>query len=175
MNKQSLAQCLILNSVLVKGILNLFVVVNQLIAFTRKIMDKHIRILEDNDQICECVGLLGSLLLLVAKLDQGDYTGINDVVWHLCVSNRPLNSITRSFEFHILLYADSIEDIGDSSGRMYLFLQILVLHIIRFERNRVTRKSQHFSRKMEKIKLSRSGILVAKTHPPLRCCYAVCV
>ena len=85
-------------------------------------MDKNIRILEDNDYICECVGPLGLLLLLVAKPDQEDYTGIHDVVWYLCVSHRPLNSVTRSFEFPIPLYADSIEDIGSSSGRMYLFL-----------------------------------------------------
>ena len=85
----------------------------------RKIMDKHIHILETNDWICDCEGPWGSLILLTPKSYQEGCTDINDFLWRLYVSYRPLNSVTRSFEFPIPHCADSIEDFGDFSGRIY--------------------------------------------------------
>ena len=85
----------------------------------RKIMGKHIHILESNDWICDCEGNLGFLILLALKPHQVEYTDINDFILHLCVSYRPLNSVTRSFEFPIPRCADSIEDFGDFTGRVY--------------------------------------------------------
>ena len=37
----------------------------------------------------------------------------------LCISYRPLNGVTKSFEFPIPRYADSIENFSDFSGRVY--------------------------------------------------------
>ena len=85
----------------------------------RKIMDKHIHILETNDWICDCDDRWGSLMLLAPKPHQKECIDIDDFIWRLCVSYRPLNSVTRSFEFPILRCADSIEDFGDFSGRIY--------------------------------------------------------
>ena len=85
----------------------------------RKTMDKHIYILETNDWICDCEGPWGSLILQALKPHQEGCTDINDFLWRLCVSYRPLNSVTRSFEFPIPRYAGSIEDFGDFNGRIY--------------------------------------------------------
>ena len=85
----------------------------------RKIMDKHIHILETKDWICDYEGPWGSLILLAPKTRQEECTEINDFIWRLCVSYRLLNSVTQSFEFPIPRCADSIEDFGDFSGRIY--------------------------------------------------------
>ena len=85
----------------------------------RKIMDKHSHILETNNWICDCEGPWGSLILLAPKPHQEECTDINDFIWRLYVSYRPLNSATRSFEFPIPRCADSIDDFGDFSGRIY--------------------------------------------------------
>ena len=65
----------------------------------RKITNTHIQILEDNDRICDCEGAWVWLLLLALKLRQEECTDINDFVWRLCISYRPLNSVAKSFEF----------------------------------------------------------------------------
>ena len=44
----------------------------------KKIMNKHIQVLDDNDWICDCVGPCGSLFLLAAKPYQEEYTDIKD-------------------------------------------------------------------------------------------------
>ena len=88
----------------------------------RKIMNTHIQILEDNVWICDCEGDWGSLLILASKSHQEGCTDINDFVWRLCVSYRPLNGVTKSFEYPIPQCSDSIEDFGDFSGKFVLFL-----------------------------------------------------
>ena len=82
-------------------------------------MDKHIHILETNDWICDCEDPRGSLILLAPKPHQEECIGIDDFIWRLCVSYRPLSSVTRNFELHIPRCAESIEDFGDFSGRIY--------------------------------------------------------
>ena len=82
-------------------------------------MDKHIHILETNECICDCEGSWGSLVLLVPKPHQEGGTDINDFLWRLCISYRPLNGVTRSFEFSIPRCADSIEVFGHFSGLIY--------------------------------------------------------
>ena len=58
---------------------------------------------------------LGSPLLLAPILHQEGCTDINDFVWRLCVGYRPLNGVTKSFEYHNPRCSDSIEDFGDFS------------------------------------------------------------
>ena len=65
----------------------------------RKIINAYIQILEDNDWIYDCEGTWGSLLLLAPKPYQEGCTDINDFVWHLGVIYRPLNGVTKSFEY----------------------------------------------------------------------------
>jgi len=60
----------------------------------RKIIDKHIHILETNDWICDYEGPWGSLILLTPKPHQEECTDINEFIWRLCVSYRSLNSVT---------------------------------------------------------------------------------
>ena len=88
--------------------------------FERNVMKKHIQILEDNDLICDCEGPWESLLLLAPKLHQYGFIDINDFLWRLCVIYRPLNNVTKSFEFPIFRYTGSIEDSGDFGGRMHI-------------------------------------------------------
>ena len=85
----------------------------------RKIMDKHIQILEANDWICDCEGHWGSLILLAPKRHQESCNNINDFVWRLCISYLSLNGVTKSFKFPIPRCADSNENFGDFSERMY--------------------------------------------------------
>ena len=82
-------------------------------------MNTHIQILEDNDWIYDCEGSWGSLLLLAPKLHQEGCTDINDCVWHLCVSYRPLNGVTKRFEYPIPRCFDNIEHFGDFRGKVY--------------------------------------------------------
>ena len=84
-----------------------------------KIMDKNILVLEANDWICDYEGPCGSLINLAPKPHQERCTSIYDFLSRLCISYRPLNSVTKSFEFPIPRCADSIADFGDFSRRMY--------------------------------------------------------
>ena len=84
-----------------------------------KIMSKQISDLENNNWIRDCTGPWGALLLLAAKPHQESCTNIDQFVWRLCVSYRALNGVTRSFEFPIPRCSDSIEDLGDSYGKLY--------------------------------------------------------
>ena len=74
----------------------------------RKIMNAHIQIIEDNDWICDYESAWGSLLLLSPKPHQEGCNDINDFVWRLYVSYRPLNGITKNFENPIPRCSDSI-------------------------------------------------------------------
>ena len=82
-------------------------------------MSKQISDLEHNNWIRDCTGPWGALLLLAAKPHQESCTNIDEFVWRLCVSYRALNGVTRSFEFPIPRCSDSIEDLGDSYGKLY--------------------------------------------------------
>ena len=84
----------------------------------RKIMNKHIQALDDSSLITDCTGHWESLLLLATKLHQEDCTDVDNFIWRLCVSYRPLNGITRSFEFPIPRCADSIEELGGVCGNL---------------------------------------------------------
>ena len=81
-------------------------------------MNMHIDILEDNNWICDYEDPWGSLLLLSPKPHQEGCTDINDFIWRLCISYRSLKGVTKSLEFPIPRYSDSIEGFGDSSGRI---------------------------------------------------------
>ena len=65
------------------------------------------------------VGPLGTLLILAAKPHQKSCTNVDQFVLILCVSYRTLNGVTRSFEFPIPRCCDSIENLGDSYGKLY--------------------------------------------------------
>ena len=56
---------------------------------------------------------------MAPKPHQEGCTDINDFVWRLCVSYRPLNGVTKSFEYPIPRCSGSIEDFGDFSGKFY--------------------------------------------------------
>ena len=83
-------------------------------------MNHHISALEDSSLIVDCEGPWGSLFVLAPKSHQEDCSSIDDFIWRLCVSYRPLNIVTRSFEYPILRCADSIEDLVDSCGRLMI-------------------------------------------------------
>ena len=53
------------------------------------------------------------------KLHQEECTDINDCVWRLCVSYRPLNGVTKRFEYPIPRCFDSIEHFGDFRRKVY--------------------------------------------------------
>ena len=73
----------------------------------------------NNNWIRDCAGPWGSILLLVTKPQQASCVDIDEFVWRLCISYRPLNSVTRSFEFLITCCSDSIEDLGDSYRNLF--------------------------------------------------------
>ena len=85
-----------------------------------KIMSKQISDLEHNKWIRDCTGPWGALLLLAAKAHQKSCTNINKLVRRLCVSYRALDTVTRSLEFPIPRCSDSIKDLGNSYGKLYL-------------------------------------------------------
>ena len=62
---------------------------------------------------------LGFSLLLVSKLHQEECEDIKGLIWRVCVSYRPPNSVTRSFEFPIPRCTDNIEDFDDSNDPIY--------------------------------------------------------
>ena len=81
-------------------------------------MNQFITALVDSGLITDCEGSRGSILLIDVKPHQEECTNINPFIWMLCVSYRPLNSITRSFEYPISHCVDSIDDISDSRGSL---------------------------------------------------------
>ena len=64
-------------------------------------MNTFIKVLEDNNWICDYVGSWGSLLLLAARPYQEGCKDIKEFIRRLCISYLPLKSATRSFEFTI--------------------------------------------------------------------------
>ena len=87
-------------------------------------MNAHIKILEDIDYICDCEYVWGSLLLLASKPHQEGCTGTNDFIWRLCVSYHSLNGVTKTFEYPIPQYSDSIEGFGNFSRIFLISLDI---------------------------------------------------
>ena len=81
-------------------------------------MDQQITTIEANELITDKERVRRSILLLVATHRQNNCKDIVTFVWWLYVSYRFLNSITLIFEFPILRYADSIEDLSDSRGSL---------------------------------------------------------
>ena len=71
-------------------------------------MNKLIADLEAIDLITDCEGAYGSLLLLAVKSHQEICMNIHAFIWKICVSYRPLNSITIGFELPIPRCANSI-------------------------------------------------------------------
>ena len=83
-------------------------------------MNKQIKAFKKSGLINYCTRQLGYLLLLATKPHQEDCTDIDTFIWRSCVSYRPLNSITRSFEFHNPLCTDRIEELRDSCGIIFI-------------------------------------------------------
>ena len=83
-------------------------------------MNKHIQTLADSGVITNCTGPWGSLLFLAPKPYQEDCNDVDKFVWILCVRYRSLNGITRIFEFPIPRCADSIEELRDSCGVLFI-------------------------------------------------------
>ena len=86
----------------------------------RKIMNTHIQALDDSGLITDYTGPWGSLLLLAPKPHQEDYNDVYKFIWRFFISYRPLNDITRSFEFPISTCVDTIEEFGDSCGILFI-------------------------------------------------------
>ena len=85
-----------------------------------KIMTKLIADLEANKLIRDCEGPWGSLILLAAKHHHESCTNILAFIWRLFVNYRPLNKITLGFEFPIPRCTDSVEDLDDSCGPIFI-------------------------------------------------------
>ena len=83
-----------------------------------KIMTGHIYQLENNNWIRAFAGPWGPF----AKLQQESCFNIDKLVWRLCVSYRPINSVARLFEFPILRCSNIIENLGDSYGSLFFIL-----------------------------------------------------
>ena len=83
-------------------------------------MNKHIQALDDSGLITNCTELWGSLLFLAPNPHQEDCNDVDKFVWILCVSYRSLNGITRSFELPIPRCADSMEELRDSCGILFI-------------------------------------------------------
>ena len=80
-------------------------------------------------------------LLLVARPHQEGCKDIKEFIWRIYVSYRLLNSVTRSFEFPILRFTDSIEELGDYNGSIYLSPYMQDLDIINFSFAKATKKN----------------------------------
>ena len=87
--------------------------------YEAKIIWKQIADLENNKWTRDCNGSWGALLLFAVKPHQESCTNTDKFVWRLCVSYRFLNGVTIPFEFPIPRWYDSIEDLGDSYGKLY--------------------------------------------------------
>ena len=77
-------------------------------------MNQHNNVLEDSELITNSEGSWGSLLFLAKQPHQEDCFNINTFILRLRVSYWSLNSISRSFEYHISRYDNTIENLGDS-------------------------------------------------------------
>ena len=117
-NKKSRDQYLTLKSVLTRVIHHPFVIVCGF--HESKDMTKTISDIEFCSLITDCEGAWGSLLLFVTKPHQESCNDINAFIWRLYVSYPPLNCVILVFEFCIPCCADSIKDLGDSCGSLFM-------------------------------------------------------
>lgn len=84
-----------------------------------KIMQKSIDDLIHNSWIRDCSGPWLSKAVLAPKPHQEHVTDIADFVWRFCVNYRPLNAVTKPYDYPIPRCDDALEDFGDSKGRLY--------------------------------------------------------
>lgn len=84
-----------------------------------KIMQESIKDLIHNGWIRECSGPWLSKAVLAPKPHQEHVTDIADFVWRFCVNYRPLNAVTKPYDYPIPRCDDALEDFGDSKGRLY--------------------------------------------------------
>ena len=98
----------------------------------RNIMNRHISALEYSGLDVDCEGQWRCLLVLVPKPHQEEFDSIDNFIWRLCISNRRLNIITLIFEYPISRCVDSIKNLGDSYGLLWIVSLDLVAGIIRF-------------------------------------------
>ena len=82
-------------------------------------MDQIIDMLK-NDRIEECKGPWGSQILLAEIPHQEHIEKFKDFVWHICVSYRGLNKVTRPFEYPIPRCDDAISIISVSASVIYI-------------------------------------------------------
>ena len=88
--------------------------------YESKIMTKLIADLEAINVITDCEGVFESLILFEENPHQEGCTDIKAFIWRLCVSYRLLNGITLGLKFPITRCVDSIEDLGDSCGPIFI-------------------------------------------------------
>jgi hypothetical protein len=82
-------------------------------------MQESINDLLSNSWIRECSGPWLSKAVLAPKPHQEHVTDIADFVWRFCVNYRPLNAVTKPFDYPIPRCDDALEECGDSKGRLY--------------------------------------------------------
>ena len=84
-----------------------------------KIMQESIYDLLSNSWIRECSWPWLSKAVLAPKPHQEHVTDIGDFVWRFCVNYRPLNAVTKPYDYPIPRCDDALEDFGDSKGKLY--------------------------------------------------------
>jgi hypothetical protein len=84
-----------------------------------KIMQESINDLLSNSWIRECSGPWLSKAVLAPKPHQEHVTVIADFIWRFCVNYRPLNAVTKLYDYPIPRCDDALEDFGDSKGLLY--------------------------------------------------------
>ena len=84
-----------------------------------RIMQEHINDLLHNGWIRSCGGGWCSKIVLAPKPHQEDIIDIKDFVWRFCVNYRPLNTVTKTFDYPIPRCDDALDNFGDSKGQLY--------------------------------------------------------
>ena len=85
---------------------------------------EHITALLTCNWIEECGGPWGSLIVLAPKPHQEHITSINDFVWRMCVSYRPLNAVTKPFTYPIPLCDNAVSVFGMNSSEPLHFISL---------------------------------------------------
>ena len=82
-------------------------------------MQEHINDLLHKGWIHTCGGGWCSKIVLAPKPHQEHITDIKDFVWRFCVNYRPLNEITKTFDYPIPRCDDALDNFGDSKGTLH--------------------------------------------------------
>ena len=82
-------------------------------------MMKHISALHDVNWIRPCGGPWCSKIVLAPKPHQEHIESISDFIWRFCVNYRPLNAVTKPFEYPIPRCDAALDNFGDSKGRLH--------------------------------------------------------